>query len=101
MSKQLVQVCLPGPASSVHATFIDLSASINQLVKQLLEEDGPQIRRTICGRGTVIEGEIDLDQWMVQRVIKSGQNRDWTEEELEGLDQGAHTSLSDPLLASY
>lgn len=101
MSKQLVQVCLPGPASSVHATFIDLSASINQLVKQLLGEDGPQIRRTICGRGTAIEGEVDLDQWRVQRVIRSGQNREWTEEELARLDQGAHTSLSDPLLVLY
>jgi len=101
MSKQLVQLCLPGPASSVHATSIDLSASINQLIKQLLDEDGPQIRRAVCGKSSVVDGEIDIDQWMVQRVIKPGQNRDWTEEELEQLDQGAHTSLDDPLIASY
>ena len=49
----------------------------------------------------MVDGEIDIDQWMVQRVIKPGQNRDWTEEELEQLDQGAHTSLDDPLIASY
>ena len=91
---ELVQICLPGPTSSVHATFIDLSASINQLIKQLLDEDGPQIRRTVCGKGSAGVGEIDTDQWRVQRVVKSGQNRDWTEQELEQLDQGAHTSLS-------
>lgn len=92
MSKQLVQVCLPGPASSVHATFIPLSASINQLVHQLLKEDGPQIRRTVCGKGVTAGGEVDLARWRVQRVIKSGQNRDWSDEELERLDRGAHTS---------
>jgi hypothetical protein len=91
MSKQLVQVCLPGPASSVHATFISLDSSLTQLVQQLLTEDGPQIRRTVCGKGHQVEGASDIDQWRIQKVLKAV-NKDWSDEELDQLDQGAHTS---------
>ncbi|GAA5950997.1 hypothetical protein JCM3765_004650 [Sporobolomyces pararoseus] len=88
MSKQLVQVCLPGPASSVHATFISLSASVTQLIEQLLLEDGPQIRRALCGKGHTAEGAADIDQWRIQRVLKTTPNKDWTDQELDELPLG-------------
>lgn len=89
MSKQLVQLCLPGPAASVHATFVDPDAcSLAGLVEQILAEDAPQIVRTVCGRSFTSTPPLEL--WRVQRVLKSPPNCERTDEELADLDNGAH-----------
>lgn len=87
-----MQVCLPGPSASVHASFIALSSPITQLVDQLLLEDGPQIARTVCGKGSASQATTDKTQWRIQRVRKPGPNREWSDQELQQLnDQGART----------
>ncbi|BGP28584.1 hypothetical protein JCM10296v2_000320 [Rhodotorula toruloides] len=101
MEKLLVQLSLPGPASSVHATFIASSATLDDLVRQLLAEDGPQIRRSMCGRTEDARAQ-QHELWRVQEVLTSAPNADRSDEELARLsdDQGksAPTGLLDPAL---
>ncbi|GAA5859773.1 hypothetical protein JCM1840_006447 [Sporobolomyces johnsonii] len=102
MSKQLIQLCLPGPASSVHATFIDLASTLAQLVEQILAEDGQQIRRVVCGRGPG-DAEEDLGSWRIQRVLKSPPNCEWNDDELAALGDGLlppETTIEEALAAA-
>ncbi|TNY19577.1 hypothetical protein DMC30DRAFT_400040 [Rhodotorula diobovata] len=86
MSKQLVQLSLPGPggAASVHATFASPSDSLEGLVTTLLAEDGAQIKRTVCGRGHAQADDLGL--WRVQRTLNSSPNSERTDEELADLE---------------
>ncbi|GEM06116.1 hypothetical protein Rt10032_c01g0133 [Rhodotorula toruloides] len=95
MEKLLVQLSLPGHASSVHATCISSSATLEDLVRQLLAEDGPQIRRSLCGRTEDSQAQ-QFEAWRAQRVLKSPPNAEHSEEELARLtdDDG----LLDPAL---
>jgi len=94
MSKQLVQLSLPGPggAASVHATFASPSDSLEGLVTTLLAEDGAQIKRTVCGRGHAQADDLGL--WRVQRTLNSSPNSERTDEELADLE-GDRTSSPD------
>ncbi|GAA6056774.1 hypothetical protein JCM3770_006127 [Rhodotorula araucariae] len=85
MSKQLVQLSLPGPAgaASIHATFISSSRSVEDLVACILAEDGPQIRRVVCGREQSTADDVSL--WRIQRVLRSSLNAERNDEELAGL----------------
>ncbi|BGP44533.1 hypothetical protein JCM10450v2_000347 [Rhodotorula kratochvilovae] len=86
MSKQLVQLSLPGPggAASVHATFISPLASLEDLVAAILAEDGPQIKRTVCGKDHAQADDLAL--WRVQRVLKSAPNAERSDEDLADLE---------------
>ncbi|GAA5889934.1 hypothetical protein JCM5296_003653 [Sporobolomyces johnsonii] len=102
MSKQLIQLCLPGPASSVHATFIDPASTLAQLVEQIVAEDGQQIRRVVCGR-VPGDAEEDLGSWRIQRVLKSPPNCEWNDEELAAMGDGLlppETTIEEALAAA-
>lgn len=90
-----MQLSLPGPASSVHAIFSASSATLDDLVRQLLDEDGPQIQRSVCGRTEDTRAQ-QHEFWRVQRVLKSAPNADRSDNELTRLsdDEGKFASSS-------
>lgn len=89
-----MQLSLSGPASSVHATFVPASATLDKLVRQLLAEDGPQIRRTVCGKTEDAQAQRP-ELWRVQKVLRSAPNADRSDEELARVrdDDGECTRL--------
>lgn len=90
----LIQVSLPGPASPTTrllATFIDpLQVTVEQLVAQLLREEGDSIRRAVCGPDQAAAGDFDASQWAIQRCITSPSGVERTELELDELEERAY-----------
>ncbi len=73
---ELVEVRLAGPVSArLNATFLPLAqSSVQDLIKQLLEKDGEQIRREILGPEAESDaGADELGQWAIQQTTPAGE----------------------------
>ena len=87
MKQDLIQVVLPTP-NSVKATFIAEDATVADLAKQLLLEDGQDIINTVVNRYD--EETTNLKFWAIQQVLGSEPNRFWSDEELLNLSDGRY-----------
>ena len=83
---QLVQVSLAGAPDLLLATFLDDSAIAQQLIEQLLGEDGPRIRQSVLGSP---DAETDAADWAIQRCISSKPNAERIDQELQELEERA------------
>lgn len=87
---QLVQVSLPGPVGLV-ATFIDDTATVDELKRRLFDEELAGIRRSVLGSfsSPAAEPELQLDKWAIQSCVSSKPNTERTEDELQQLEERA------------
>lgn len=95
MPSQLVQVSLPGPLGLV-ATFINDTATVDELKQRLFDEEGASIKRSVLGSlsSSATESELDPDQWAIQSCISSTPNAERTEAELQALEERASRRMS-------
>ena len=72
---ELVEVRLAGPVSArLNATFLPLAqSSVQDLIKQLLEEDGEQIKREILGSEAETGAGDHLRLWGIQQSSRPTQ----------------------------
>lgn len=91
MRRELIQVSLPSasPAGSTKACFADLEAgTVGELVKTLLDEDGPDILLELaCEVDADNSNQLDIRNWGLQRVTLSEPNRQWSDDELLAMDK--------------
>lgn len=88
----LVQVCLPGSTSPPCSTSISQprEATLADLVRQLLDESGSQIRRCFYGPARAASGASDDSaSWAIQRCLRSPATTDWTTDAWNALSNGA------------
>lgn len=96
---QLVQVSLPGPVGLV-ATFIDDTATVDQLKRRLFDEEAERIKRSLFGSSSssATGSELQLDQWAIQTCVSSKANAERTEEELQTLEERASAAFQELVL---
>lgn len=84
-ASELIQISLPN--HSIQSTFIPIHSTLNDLIVQILKEDGKDFIQSICGND-INGNELSRDKWGIQRCLKSQPNKVWKLEELEELNRG-------------